>query len=242
MKIKLLDDLHFEHWRDRDTFINKLSTDDCDVLVLAGDIDDSAYLAQSLDMFCRNFPQVVYVTGNHEHYHTFRGALDQIVSEATERNKNLHWLREGKYTTVIDGITFHGDTGWFRQDPLNTLHEYRMNDFRVIPDLRKWVYEAQEKFQKHLEDNLREGDIVVTHHMPSDLTVHDLYKNSSLNRFFVCDYTDLILDRKPAYWLFGHTHIPVDIEVGDTRLISNPRAYPGEFAEQLYDPDLIIEA
>jgi hypothetical protein len=92
-----------------------------------------------------------------------------------------------------------------------------MSDFHVIPNLKDWVYDEQKAFQTHLEENLGEGDIVVTHHMPSDLVIHDLFKGSVINRFFVCDYTELIMDRKPALWLFGHTHMPTDIMIGETR-------------------------
>ena len=218
-----------------------MSTDDCDVLVLAGDIDAGWQIAETLDEFCAKFPQVVFVCGNHEHYNISQEDLSANLSAAEKRNKNLHWLRNGKYTTTIDGKVFHGSTGWFRDDPLNQMYQKNMSDFRVISNLKDWVYDEQAAFQTHLEENLKEGDIVVTHHMPSDLVIHDIYKGSALNRFFVCDYTELIMDVKPALWLFGHTHEPTDIVIGETRTVSNARAYPSEFQYTLFNPNLIIE-
>jgi predicted phosphodiesterase len=241
MKIKLLDDLHLEHWRDRHGFISTVSTEDCDVLVLAGDIDAGWLIAETLDRFCEKFPQVVFVNGNHEHYDTPREELYSNLAAAEKRNKNLHWLRDGNYTTTIDGKTFHGATGWFRDDPLNQVYEQNLSDFHTISNLRDWVYEEQKVFQTYLEENLKEGDIVVTHHMPSELVIHDLFKGSVLNRFFVCDHTELIIDRKPSLWLYGHTHMPTDLMIGDTRTVCNPRAYPYEFEYTPFDPNLVIE-
>ena len=241
MKIKLLDDLHLEHWRDHDEFISTVDVEDCDVLVLAGDIDAGWDIASTLDKFCAKFPQVVFVCGNHEFYNIPQEELLTNLSATEKRNKNLHWLRNGNYTTTIDGVTFHGATGWFRDDPLNQMYCGGLSDFHTISDLKEWVYGEQKAFQDHLEENLKEGDIVVTHHMPSELVIHDMFKGSVLNRFFVCDYTELIVERKPALWLFGHTHIPTDIMIGDTRTVCNPRSYPGEFEYTPFDPNLIIE-
>jgi len=241
MNIKLLDDLHLEHWRDHDEFIGTVSADDCDVLILAGDIDAGWHIGETLDKFCAKFPQVVFLNGNHEYYNISQEELYANLSAAEKRNKNLHWLRTDNYTTTIEGKTFHGATGWFRDDPLNQVYHRNMSDFHVIPNLKDWVYDEQKAFQTHLEENLGEGDIVVTHHMPSDLVIHDLFKGSVINRFFVCDYTELIMDRKPALWLFGHTHMPTDIMIGETRTVCNPRSYPGEFEYTPFNPNLVIE-
>jgi len=40
---------------------------------------------------------------------------------------------------------------------------------------------------------------------------------------------------KVDVWIFGHTHRAIDIELGGSRLISNPRGYPQEFTGFISD-------
>ena len=70
-----------------------------------------------------------------------------------------------------------------------------------------------------------EGDVVVTHHLPSKSSVAPQWKGSALNPFFVCDLEGLMITRKPALWLHGHTHANVDATVGATRIVCNPFGY-----------------
>ena len=77
----------------------------------------------------------------------------------------------------------------------------------------------------YFANNIQENDVVVTHHLPSTLSIGDQFKTSELNRFFVCDMSNIILDKKPVLWLHGHTHESCDYVVGDTRVICNPYGY-----------------
>tara|TARA_Y100000034_G_scaffold123695_1_gene170895 strand:+ start:15551 stop:16075 length:525 start_codon:yes stop_codon:yes gene_type:complete len=167
--------------------------------------------------------------------------IHDILTSASARNDNLHYLHTEDPTVVIDGRTFHGSTGWFRRDPLNFHYEKNMGDFHYIDGFKPWVYDQQEVFQHHLEENLTQGDIVITHHIPSEFCVAKEWKGSILNRFFVCDHSDLILDRKPALWFFGHTHTSFDGVLGETRFICNPRGYPNESSGQMFDPCKEVE-
>ena len=42
------------------------------------------------------------------------------------------------------------------------------------------------------------------------------------------DIEKVILDLQPKYWIHGHTHIPCQYDLGDTRVVCNPRGYPRE--------------
>lgn len=42
-----------------------------------------------------------------------------------------------------------------------------------------------------------------------------------------------------ALWVHGHSHTAVDYDVAGTRVVCNPRGYPGE--ETGFRPDLIID-
>ena len=81
----------------------------------------------------------------------------------------------------------------------------------------------------------------MTHHLPSQQCVAPQHKDSPLNPFFVCDMEDLILERQPSLWLFGHTHSSVDIQIGKTRLLCNPFGYADYEANPLFSNRLIIE-
>jgi len=227
MRIKLLSDLHFEHHDDAAELIQNLDSN-FDLLVLAGDIDTHDRIEDTLSNFCREFPEVLFVPGNHEYYKSTPQSLEAILDVVNQQHSNLTIFYSRNRSASIQGLNFHGSTAWFRDDPGNLWYEHNLTDFSQISGLKPWVYGEQKKFQEHLEENLAQGDIVITHHLPSPICVAEQFKTSALNRFFVCDYSDMILDRKPKLWMFGHTHSAFDDYFGDTRLVCNPRGYPGE--------------
>lgn len=146
MKIKLVSDLHLEF-----SDINIKNDDNCDVLILAGDImvaqdlhdhiaaDFNPYsqgafadlgrkqqrVQRFRDFFKRvsfQFPHVIYVMGNHEFYHgKFFAGIDYMREEVA-KYPNIYLLEQD--TKVIDDITFIGGTLWTdmnKGDPL-TMH------------------------------------------------------------------------------------------------------------------------
>jgi hypothetical protein len=52
-------------------------------------------------------------------------------------------------------------------------------------------------------------------------------------------------DVAPELWVSGHIHTGIDIEIGNTRCLSNPRGYPtrkpGVFENPTWDPELVLE-
>jgi Icc-related predicted phosphoesterase len=156
-KIALASDLHLEF-----ADINLQNHDDCDILVLAGDIMISADLhdhpkphvpyaaellktlgsrqrkAQSyrnfLDRVSFQFPQVVIVAGNHEFYHGKWNQTIDIMRNECSVYPNVHFLEQD--TLTIEDITFVGGTLWTdlnRGDPL-TFHGVTnaSNDYNTI--------------------------------------------------------------------------------------------------------------
>lgn len=242
MRLHILSDLHLDFHQDGgQEFLRHLNPDSIDVLVLAGDIVNMVRPAQAstvLNLLSRLYPQVVFVPGNHEFYGTtVQNSLGRLES-ITGSLSNFHWLKTGE-PLVIDCRRFLGDTMWF-QDTLDShLYRHFLNDFTQIGGFEPWVYEQNGLFEHYLNGTLREGDIVVTHHLPSPACISPQYKKSALNRYFVHDMSSLIRKRKPALWIYGHTHSPADIKIGKTRVVSNPMGYPTE-QEKVYEP-LVIE-
>ena len=146
MKIKLVSDLHLEF-----SDINITNDDNCDVLILGGDImvaadlhehpnfdfnpyDHGAFadlsrkqqrVARFRDFLKRcsfQFPHVIYIMGNHEFYHgRFYESIDHMREECA-KFPNIYMLEND--TKVIDDVTFIGATLWTdmnKGDPL-TMH------------------------------------------------------------------------------------------------------------------------
>lgn len=155
MKIAICSDLHLEF----DTFENNHSIytnpEKADTLVLSGDIfvaetlreGVSRYLKEKtrvLDFFDRvsaAYKNIVYVMGNHEHYHgDFAHTANRIFATLSKYD-NVHFL--DNQTVTIDGVLFVGGTMWTdmnKEDP-NTMFyiRHRMNDFRGVRNSNRMV-------------------------------------------------------------------------------------------------------
>ena len=239
MKIHLMSDLHLEFYKnDGQSFLDTLKGD-AFVCVLAGDITTAKNpnrLRTVFETCSKVYPYTIYVPGNHEIYGTTLENAWNNINEAKLGLDNVFALH--CFSVTINGYRFIGDTAWFRDDPLNVIWENCISDFSQIKNYRKWVYKEQELFERYLNKNLQEGDILVTHHLTTPLSIASRFKNEETNRFFLCDYSELILERKPLLSLHGHTHDTFDYKLGDTRVVANPKGYIGENRGK-YEPKLI---
>ena len=111
-----------------------------------------------------------------------------------------------------------------------------MNDFDLIGNLRSWVYKKNEEFRENGRKLITSDTIVLSHHLPSSVCIAEQYKGDELNRFFVSDETDLILEKQPRLWVYAHTHTKGSYNIGNTRLETNPYGYPHERGITPYPP------
>ena len=89
---------------------------------------------------------------------------------------------------------------------------------------RAWLKQALIKAKT---DNKK--TIAMTHHSVSGLSVSAKYAGQPSNAAFVTDLSDWMhQDWSPSLWVHGHTHEAFDYRIGNTRVVVNPRAYPGE--------------
>ena len=156
MKIAVCSDLHLEF-----APVTLENTENIDVLILSGDIlverDLDMYDRRQVELgFARNksvlfhnffedisskFPHILYVAGNHEHYHgDFKYTLNELKRKL-EIYPNIKVL--DKETFVLDDVTFIGGTLWTdmnKEDPI-TLHAMTrmMNDFRCVDNSNRVV-------------------------------------------------------------------------------------------------------
>jgi len=244
MLIFPVSDIHTEFHQDGGkTFIKMVSGLKVDAAVIAGDVGTmrDRNLAEMLKALCKVFPEIVYVKGNHEHYgHHTRDMLDAVLAETAACYPNFHPL--DKSTVEVGGQRFVGCTLWFPDDPMAFGVREKLSDFDDIEEFVPWVFKENARCVRFLRQTVKPGDVVVTHHLPTHLSVHPEYKGSLLNSFYVTDMGKDILRMRPALWVHGHTHYPQDYRLGDTRIVANPFGYihrPREASG--FDPSMIIE-
>jgi Icc-related predicted phosphoesterase len=153
MKIAIASDVHLEFG---DLFLK--NEENADVLILSGDICVAADFRKSdpygiiehgksqryIDFFSRcafQFPSVIYVAGNHEHYNGDYAETFQILRTFLGHIPNLHIL--DKEHVTLGNVTFIGGTLWTdmnAQDPVTLSHiAGMMNDFRIIQNSNEVV-------------------------------------------------------------------------------------------------------
>ncbi len=195
---------------------------------------------------CKEFPHVIYICGNHEHYH---GDITKTYNNLYDKFKylpNLHIMDNSVFN--FGNVVFFGGTLWTdmnKNDPI-TLFDIKkyMNDFQIIEnssnmingykpskftpeDSVKLHYDFLEKLKKVLENNEYNKVVVVGHHAPSIQSIHEVYKEFRItNGAYFSDLDDFIFNNpKIKVWIHGHTHHNFDYMIGETRIVCNPRGY-----------------
>ena len=146
MKIAVCSDIHLEFGD-----IDLKNTEGADVLILGGDImvaadigspDPNNFLEGAKsnrykDFIARcsaEFPHVIFIMGNHEHYHGDFQESAKILRGVFNDYENVYLL--DKELVNIQNINFFGGTLWtdMNDEDISTMRhvEHRMNDFRCV--------------------------------------------------------------------------------------------------------------
>jgi hypothetical protein len=245
MKVKVVSDLHLECCEQGHGVPN---LGEGETLILGGDILCARHLKKNgalkevyndfLKKCTDNFENVLYISGNHEHYgYNYEGTWDVLKENLPERIRLLE-----NETVKIQDWFFIGSTLWtdFANGNALEMMEARQctNDYKVIritPKYRKMQPEDTYRFHNEsrhyletkLEELKNEKIWVLTHHAPSYQSVHEKYRRGGItNGAYVSNLDGLILDNPQIkYWSHGHTHNSFDYQIGDCRVICNPRGY-----------------
>lgn len=143
---------------------------------------------------------------------------------------------------TYEGQRFIGDTMWFPDRPEVHIHKGSVNDSFQIKGLLPWAFTQSNLFIVFLRENIREDDIVITHHVPNNTDTLFHWINSPTQSYFLnmdchryCLNPNSIM---PKAWIYGHTHDKHDYMLGRTRFICNPIGYSGERGafSQLVEP------
>jgi Icc-related predicted phosphoesterase len=104
-------------------------------------------------------------------------------------------------------------------------------------------HEEAVKFLERALELTRENylkTIVITHHAPSYLSKRtaDYGFSRDIDDAYYSNRHKLIMDNPQiVVWVHGHTHDPCNYPISATRVISNPRGYPGQHTYKHFDPD-----
>lgn len=192
-----------------------------------------------------------------------------LMRQAAEASKDwgwpLHLLDDG--AVEIGGVRFIGGTLWtdFRmdlKDEAELLRRMRsapsqLADFSAIwltdtawlsPQAMLGFHVMTAAFiDLELAQHFSGRTVVVTHHLPHPQCTPAVYRGLDTNHLFACSEApfDHILRSAaaPALWICGHTHHPVDVMLGRTRIVCNPRGYLGSPSERAngFRWDLVID-
>jgi Icc-related predicted phosphoesterase len=167
------------------------------------------------------FPHVVYVMGNHEHYdfdiaHTY----DRLKNELLPFD-NIHLLE--KETWEHNGITFVGGTLWTdmnKNDSLTLWHTgQRMNDFQLITNSNRKTHHKNVVYAKNPENGspLRDdnGELVIERVDHYEKSSRWSPQDSVEDHTKMLDYINITTqDKTKSYVVVGH-HAPSALSIAE---------------------------
>lgn len=252
MKIGYCSDLHLDidsgAWFDYDL-------PECDVMILAGDIAQlcnlrhsmiGSYLYDNTSNFIyrvsAKYKRVLWIPGNHEYYDSSIGQAEMVGCAWLIGEGISNVEISSKFSTVIDDVLFVGATLWTdfnKENPLDMISANNMNDYSAIfisdkgigrvlrpTDVLKIHKEHKSFITQELYKNILSKVIVITHHAPDYES--ECGEITNMTPMYCCtDMEQIILNHSPTYWVHGHTHKKVCYNIGETKIISNPRGYFG---------------
>lgn len=249
MRCHYLSDLHLES----ECFRYKLPKGD--VLIIAGDLcharcldparsdkysaEQRGRVMRFIDEAHANFPHVLLIAGNHEHYD---GVFEDTVSLLRRHLPGVTVLDDEM--VEIEGIRFFGSTLWSDFEAgseacMNGVRR-RMGEFFFVKTrgrdadgretLAKFRPEnalaAHEKAWAALTGTVAAGKgkptVIITHHAPSMKGLNPKFAGNGLDGAYASALDEKVeaLSGVPI-WVHGHTHIARSYRIGATTVHSN---------------------
>jgi hypothetical protein len=105
--------------------------------------------------------------------------------------------------------------------------------------------ETLKYFQNVLDENKERKCVIVGHHSPSYQSMHPMYSNDHImNGAYHSDLSEFMFDNpQVVLWTHGHTHHCFDYQIGNCRVVCNPRGYQNDgYSENTgWNPNIILE-
>ena len=224
-----------------------------DVILCAGDWTTADKLEDQMRSAIQryNLP-IIFVAGNHEYqcdlsFEASRHVMASIVEKSLHWNQRVHVL-DNEFLLYQD-IVFVGSTLWtdflYQLSDLAELPwrvkeaESLIRDFTAIkmndgenfsPSLMLQQHRIASHFiHETCQRFIDKRKVVISHHIPHEAASADVYQTSASNYLYASGasaFESLMhSSAAPHLWICGHTHQPTDIQIGKTRIISNPYGY-----------------
>ncbi len=224
MRVQIMSDLHLDHWPLEPFDV------EADVLAVAGDLAVTPRAAWEFFARVPRHVPCIYVLGNHEHDRRPFPAL-------ADYRRRLRTLPNVKLlenqVAEMSGVRFVGATLWSRVTP-QQYRDVEQNmarvDTRATPARVTAVHTDTVRWLETAIPN-HKPTVVVTHMAPSHRSTAAHHATSRVSSYFATNLEHLIRRTQPRMWVHGHMHDPVDYRCGTTRIVSNPRGYPGQNAD-----------
>jgi len=229
MEIQVLSDIHLEC----ESFEPPKTT--ADVVILAGDIGVGS---RGIDWAKEHFGiPVLYIPGNHE-YHAPSHSMVELKMEMQKACEGSNVMLMDNQSTIIEGVRFIGTTLWTDLKSIESVlycdADRIIVDYEVTKNVGGLIHfdtnYAQSLFeqnkawlQSQLMQPFKGKTVVMTHHAPSQKSIASQYVGNEWNSCFVSDLERLM--GGVDLWVHGHTHSSLDYELGNTRVVCNPRGY-----------------
>ena len=239
-KIRVMSDIHLEHYTGFFNFENIIEGGLNDILCLVGDIGNpfSELYKTFIEWCSNNFFKVFIIAGNHEYYHSSIEKSNFKIKEICSVFFNVHFLNNSSF--VIDNIIYIGSTLWSfipnkHEDSIKNL----INDYKYIeyftPDICNKLHIESVNYIKSIIEKYkgRYKIIVLSHHSPLlSNTSKSHLESLHTNYAFSSDQSSLMKDVN--LWVYGHTHYNHKNNYfffNNTALISNQVGYPNNYAK-----------
>lgn len=235
-----------------------------DVLILAGDLNTRGGKSREqvnrelrLLVEAKRPKYLIAVPGNHDYYKTnlkdaariLKGDLDHCLPMPSQ---NIYVLNNE--SVVIEDVRFMGTTLWSNLEKIINDYEIKLEVEKSFPDYSRILKEGSKRNAISLEDThlthlnavewlkiaLDENssyrkNVVITHHSPTFNAVESRFLGDKWNPLFHSDLYDLIKEKGPDLWYFGHIHNAYKDQISNTKLSCNPRGYPSEYGINGFD-------
>lgn len=214
---------------------------------------------------CAKYEKVYYIMGNHEHYHHIFDYTAEVLREFLEGTNVT--LLDNEWVKLKEGWSLFGGTLWtdYNNNDWFARHaaQDKMNDHTIIKKIKPvnnpygepfGRFLPTDAFDEHVKcrdaitegqydmDRIDDNKIIMTHHAPTARSVHPRFTGDILNYAYYTALEDIMLDNPTIkYWFHGHMHDNWDYEVGECRVICNPRGYAGYALNEDFNPKFELE-
>lgn len=258
MKVRVVSDLHLDHFLSVNNVLPKVDGDEDTTLILSGDIHEGVGIKPYLDIWSEQFKYIIYVAGNHEYYFGVYEIVNDDLKDICNDYDNVFFLNRDHIE--LEGISFFGDTFWTPagEDWENKNAKWLMNDFKAIerihgqtgknvridPDTYKyWFMDTIVACNEWLDNGFEGKRVIVSHHAPSVQSISKAFYGHDLNSFYIYNASKYLKTlENVVLYTHGHVHNSFDYTMRgseETRIICNPRGYDSE-RNHLFNPILTV--